>query len=47
MDLPITEKEFEKILKLLEKSDEKQLYAKLWTFNFNKNCKTWTSLKIS
>jgi hypothetical protein len=37
MDLPITEKEFEKILKLLEKSDEKQLYAKLWTFNFNKN----------
>jgi hypothetical protein len=37
MELPITEKEFEKILKLLEKSDEKQLYAKLWTFNFNKN----------
>jgi hypothetical protein len=43
MDLPITENEFKKILKLLERSDEKQLYAKLWTFNFNKNNKTWTS----
>jgi hypothetical protein len=42
MDLPIIENEFEKILKLLEKSDQKQLYTKLWTFNFNKNKKIWT-----
>jgi hypothetical protein len=43
MNLPITENEFKKILKLLEKSDEKQLYSKLWTFNFNKNKdKMWT-----
>jgi len=43
MDLSITENEFEKILKLLKKSDQKQLYTKLWTFNFNKNKKIWTS----
>jgi hypothetical protein len=43
MELPITENEFKKILKLLEKSNEKQLYAKLWTFNFNRMSKTWTS----
>jgi hypothetical protein len=43
MDIPITEKEFKKILELLEKTNEKHLYAKLWTFNFNRNNKTWTS----
>jgi hypothetical protein len=35
MKLPITEREFKTILKLLEKSSEKQLYAKLWTFDIN------------
>ena len=37
MNLPITEREFEKILELLKRTDEKQLYNKLWTFKFNKN----------
>jgi hypothetical protein len=37
MNLPITEREFEKILELLKRTDEKQLYNKLWTFNFNRN----------
>jgi len=36
MELPISESEFQKILELLQKSNEKQLYAKLWTFNFNR-----------
>jgi hypothetical protein len=35
--LPITEKEFKKIIQLLSKSNEKQLYAKLWSFNFSRN----------
>ena len=37
INLPITEREFEKILELLKRTDEKQLYNKLWTFNFNRN----------
>ena len=37
MDLPITEREFEKILELLKKTGETQLYNKLWSFNFNRN----------
>jgi len=37
MNLPITEREFEKILELLKRTDEKQLYNKLWSFNFNRN----------
>jgi len=36
MDIPITENEFKKILDLLKKSSEKDLYNKLWTFNFNR-----------
>jgi len=36
MDLPITECEFKKILELLKRTNEKQLYNKLWTFNFNR-----------
>jgi len=36
MELPISESEFQKILELLQKSNEKRLYAKLWTFNFNR-----------
>jgi hypothetical protein len=41
--LPITEREFKTILKLLEKSGEKQLYAKLWSFNINQKENLWTS----
>jgi hypothetical protein len=37
MELPITEKEFKKILEILNKTGNKQLYAKLWSFNFNRN----------
>jgi hypothetical protein len=37
MNLPITEREFKKILELLKRTDEKQLYNKLWTFDFNRN----------
>ena len=36
MELPITEKEFKRILEILKKTNEKQLYAKLWTFNFHR-----------
>jgi len=36
MELPITENEFKKILELLKKSGEKQLYNKLWSFNFTR-----------
>lgn len=36
MDLPITESEFKKILDLLKRSSETDLYNKLWTFNFNR-----------
>jgi hypothetical protein len=35
MEIPITEKEFKKIIEILEKTNEKDLYNKLWTFNFN------------
>jgi len=39
MKLPITKKEFDIILDLLEKhkTDHWQLWSKLWTFNFHKN----------
>jgi hypothetical protein len=37
MELPITEKEFRKILEILSKTSERQLYAKLWSFNINRN----------
>lgn len=36
IELPISEKELTKIIKILEKTEEKDLYAKLWTFNFNR-----------
>jgi len=36
MDIPITEKELKKIIEILKNSSEKDLYAKLWSFNFNK-----------
>jgi hypothetical protein len=36
MDVPITDSELKKIIDLLKKSSEKQLYAKLWAFNFNR-----------
>ena len=36
MNLPITEKEFKTILEILKNSSEKQLYAKLWAFNFRR-----------
>jgi len=36
MDLPITEIEFKKILEILKNSSEKQIYAKLWSFNINR-----------
>jgi hypothetical protein len=34
--LPITEIELKKIIKILQNSSEKDLYNKLWTFNFNR-----------
>lgn len=38
MELPISQKELEKIIQVLkEKEKYKDLYSKLWTFNFNKN----------
>jgi hypothetical protein len=43
MEIPITEKEFKKIIEILEKTNEKDLYNKLWTFNFNRKNKLWTS----
>jgi len=36
MEIPITEKEFKKIIEILKKTNEKDLYNKLWTFNFNR-----------
>jgi hypothetical protein len=36
MEIPITEKELKKIIDILEKSSERDLYAKLWSFNFNR-----------
>ena len=36
MEIPITEKEFKKIIEILKKTNEKDLYSKLWTFNFNR-----------
>jgi hypothetical protein len=39
MELPINEKELKKIIKILKNADEKDLYSKLWTFNFNRENK--------
>jgi hypothetical protein len=36
MELPITEQELKKIIEILKNSSEKQLYSKLWSFNFNR-----------
>ena len=38
MELPITEKELQLLIGLLEKSGDKykSLYNKLWAFNFNR-----------
>jgi|688.fasta_scaffold683883_2 hypothetical protein len=36
MEIPITEKEFKKIIEILKNTNEKDLYSKLWTFNFNR-----------
>ncbi len=36
MEIPITENEFKKIIEILKKSGEKNLYSKLWTFNLNR-----------
>lgn len=35
MNIPINQKEFEKILKILKRTGEIQLYNKLWSYNFN------------
>lgn len=35
MNIPITQKEFERILEILKRTNEKQLYNKLWSYNFN------------
>jgi hypothetical protein len=39
MELPINDKELDHIINLLEKHGKGQLYAKLWSFKFNKNIK--------
>ena len=36
MWLPITEKELEKIISILQHTNEKDLYAKLWSFKINR-----------
>lgn len=36
INLPITDKELVKIIEILRKTEEKDLYSKLWTFNFNR-----------
>jgi len=36
MEIPITEKEFKRILEILKNHSEKQLYAKLWTFSIHR-----------
>jgi len=39
MELPITEKELDYIIKLLANKDNKQLYSKLWSFKINRKTK--------
>lgn len=39
MNLPINDKELDFIIDFLEKHGKGQLYAKLWSFRFNKNIK--------
>ena len=39
MEIPISDKELDFIIELLEKHGKGQLYAKLWSFKFNKNIK--------
>jgi len=36
MDIPITQKDLERLIKLLKDTKHKDLYAKLWTFNINR-----------
>jgi hypothetical protein len=36
MELPITDVELRRIIEILKNSKEKQLYAKLWSFNVNR-----------
>ena len=36
MELPITDRELKRIIEILKNSAEKQLYAKLWSFNVNR-----------
>ncbi len=36
MELPISEKELKKVIEILKNSKERDLYAKLWTFNINR-----------
>jgi len=36
MEIPITDKEFKRIIEMLKNSKEKNLYAKLWAFNINR-----------
>lgn len=36
MEIPITDKEFKRIIEMLKNSKEKNLYAKLWSFNINR-----------
>ena len=34
MNLPINQREFEKIIEILKRTDQIQLYNKLWSYNF-------------
>jgi hypothetical protein len=36
MEIPITDEEFKRIIEMLKNSKEKNLYAKLWSFNINR-----------
>jgi hypothetical protein len=39
MEVPITEKELDKIIEILKNTNEKDLYSKLWSFKFNQKQK--------
>jgi hypothetical protein len=36
MEIPITDRELQKIIEILKNTREKDLYAKLWSFKINK-----------
>jgi hypothetical protein len=40
MEIPISDKELDFIIDFLEKHRKGKLYAKLWSFRFNKKIKT-------